>query len=260
MTHILVVEDEAHLARGIKFNLAAEGYQVTTVDNGADALQFVQDSPQPVDLVILDLMLPGMSGYAVCERLREDGCEVPVLILSARTLTEDRTRGFDAGADQYLTKPFELDELLSRVKLLLRRHGNRAAKPAVDANVAAPESLPLTVTIGEATVNFQTFEVTKGNRVRQMTPLEIKLLQYLIRSNGRIVSRQELLEHVWEQPGYLQTRAPDQFIRRLRKLFERQPSDPEHFLTVRDAGYRFVANRSTGLDDPPEPEWHAAQS
>jgi two-component system OmpR family response regulator len=248
MAHILVVEDESHLARGIKFNLAAEGYHVTTVDNGADGLRILNESAEPVDLVILDLMLPGMSGYAVCERLRADGSDVPVLILSARTLTEDRTRGFDAGADQYLTKPFELDELISRVKGLLRRHSRRQQTAAPKPENNAPEHLPQVCTIGEATVNFQTFEVTKGTRVRQMTPLEIKLLQYLIRSNGRIVSRQELLENVWEQPGYLQTRAPDQFIRRLRKLFERNPSDPQHFVTVRDAGYRFVANRSP--DEP----------
>ena len=125
MAHILVVEDEQHLAQGIKFNLELEGYHVSTVDNGTAALQMVQADDPVVDLVILDLMLPGMSGYAVCEELRKRGDEMPVLILSARTLTEDRTRGFDAGADQYLTKPFELDELLSRVKGLLLRHHRR---------------------------------------------------------------------------------------------------------------------------------------
>ena len=230
MAHILVVEDEEHLAKGIQFNLQAEGYQVTTVDNGGDALQCIQDQPQTIDLVILDLMLPGMSGYAVCEKLRESGAVMPVLILSARTLTEDRTRGFDAGADQYLTKPFELDELLSRVKGLLVRHGQRQV-----VQVAQKE-----LEVGAAVVNFETFEVVRGETSKQMTPLEMRLLQFLVESAGRIVTRQQLMQRVWDQPGHFQTRAPDQFIRRLRKLFEVDPSQPRHFLTVRDAGYRFV--------------------
>ena len=124
--HILVVEDEEHLATGIKYNLDAEGYRVTTVGDGPSALAFIEDNPQDVDLVILDLMLPGMSGYAVCESLRGDQQHMPILILSARTLAEDRTRGFDVGADQYLTKPFDLNEFLSRVKNLLTLQGRRA--------------------------------------------------------------------------------------------------------------------------------------
>lgn len=230
MAHILVVEDEEHLAKGIKFNLQAEGYQVTTVDNGGDALQRISDDPNEIDLVILDLMLPGMSGYAVCQQLRESGGLMPVLILSARTLTEDRTRGFDAGADQYLTKPFELDELLSRVKGLLARHGQRQT----------PQFAQAELQIGAGVVNFETFEVSRDETIKRMTPLEMRLLQFLIDSAGRIVSRQQLMQRVWDQPGHFQTRAPDQFIRRLRKLFEIDPSQPRHFLTIRDAGYRFV--------------------
>jgi len=239
MAHILIVEDEDHLAKGISFNLQAEGYQVTVVDNGAAALELIAANAGMIDLVILDLMLPGMSGYKVCEELRAHGNEFPILILSARTLTEDRTRGFEVGADQYLTKPFELDELLARVRGLLIRHGKRQAivQALSDSNL-----LPRRYRVGEASVDFDTFEVTVGSRTQQMTPLEVKLLQHLIRSEGRIVSRQELLEDVWDQPGYLQTRAPDQFIRRLRKLFEPNPSQPVHFVTVRDAGYRFIAN------------------
>ena len=245
MAHIILVEDEDHLSKGITFNLQAEGYRVTAVDNGTAALELISADPADVDLVILDLMLPGMSGYKVCEELRNQGHEFPVLILSARTLTEDRTRGFDAGADQYLTKPFELDELLSRVRGLLHRHGKRRAQapqtPEPTSN-DAPTGLTRHFQIGSATVDFDTFEVVNGKHTQQMTPLEIKLLQHLILSEGRIVSRQELLEEVWEQPGYLQTRAPDQFIRRLRKLFEANPSEPRHFITVRDAGYRFIEN------------------
>ena len=123
--HILVVEDEEHLAVGIKYNLEAEGYRVSTASDGVSALKLVEENPDDVHLVLLDLMLPGMSGYSVCESLREGGNDMPVLILSARTLTEDRTRGFDVGADQYLNKPFELDELLSRVKNLIGRYDRR---------------------------------------------------------------------------------------------------------------------------------------
>jgi two-component system OmpR family response regulator len=235
MSHILVVEDEEHLAQGIKFNLQAEGYTVTTVDNGADAVGRVVNGDATIDLVILDLMLPGMSGYAVCEQLRESGALMPILILSARTLTEDRTRGFDMGADQYLTKPFELDELLARVKGLLTRHRR------LNGESGGRSNLPSQMEIGRATVNFANLEVMRDDVKQRMTPLEIRLLQYLFLNEGRIVSRQELMEHVWEQPGYVQTRAPDQFIRRLRKLFEDEPSNPKHFLTIRDAGYMFVS-------------------
>ena len=123
--HILVVEDEEHLATGIKYNLVADGYRVTTVGDGPSALKILQENPEDIDLVILDLMLPGMSGYAVCEAFRAFDMDTPVLILTARTLTEDRTRGFDVGANQYLTKPFDLDEFLSRVKNLLTFHSRR---------------------------------------------------------------------------------------------------------------------------------------
>ena len=128
MNHILVVEDEKHLADGIKYNLEAEGYCTTTVSNGPAALKLIEEDSSDIALVILDIMLPGMSGYTVCERLRSQGKDLPVLILSARTLAEDRTRGFDVGADQYLTKPFDLDELLSRVKNLLSLYERRAQR------------------------------------------------------------------------------------------------------------------------------------
>ena len=128
--HILVVEDEEHLATGIRYNLVAEGFKVTVVGDGPSALEAVNESPDGVDLIILDLMLPGMSGYAVCEALRAAGRDMPILILSARTLAEDRTRGFDLGADQYMTKPFDLDEFLSRVRSLLTLYDRRAERAA----------------------------------------------------------------------------------------------------------------------------------
>jgi DNA-binding response OmpR family regulator len=233
--HILVVEDEEHLAMGIKYNLVAEGYQVTVCGDGRAAVKLLTEDRANVDLVVLDLMLPGMSGYAVCESLRAIDREMPVLILSARTLAEDRTRGFDLGANQYMTKPFDLDEFISRVRNLLtfsrQRDENRPAPPA--NRVRQFE-------FAEAKIDFDTFEVVvKGESVR-MTQMELTLLRYFIENSGRVVPRSELLENVWEMSGNINTRAPDQFIRRLRKIFEPDPAQPRHFLTIRDAGYRFL--------------------
>lgn len=233
MTHILVVEDEQHLAVGIKFNLEAEGYRVTAVGDGPAAIDLIERDG--VDLVILDLMLPGMSGYAVCEQLRASGKTLPVLMLTARTLAEDRKRGFDVGADQYMMKPFDLDELLSRVKNLLARHGKSNGAAARTTRGSAVRRF------GRAVINFDTFEVRVDGHPVKLTQLEMKLLRYFLDREGRVIPREELLENVWDMPGHLYTRAPDQFIRRLRKTFEVNPAEPKHFLTIRDAGYRFVA-------------------
>jgi len=229
--HILVVEDERHLAVGIKYNLEAEGYRVTTVGDGSAALAVIAESPTTFDLLILDLMLPGVSGYTVCESLRTNGWDRPVLILSARTLAEDRKRGFDVGANQYLTKPFDLDELLSRVRNLLGMY-----QPRQDAKTRIQE-----FEFGRARINFKTFEVVVAGKSVRMTRLEMKLLQYFIEHEGEVVPRHDLLRNVWGIAGNVHTRAPDQFIRRLRKTFEPDPANPRHFLTIRDAGYRFVA-------------------
>jgi two-component system OmpR family response regulator len=191
-----------------------------------------------VDLVVLDIMLPGMSGYAVCEALRADDQIMPVLILSARTLAEDRTRGFDVGADQYLMKPFDLDEFLSRVKGLLALYDRRVNRVPLDAPAVASYAF------GNVAIDFEKCEVTVAGQPVRMTQLELKLLRYFVENEGRIVPRRELLENVWALPGSLNTRAPDQFIRRLRKVLEPDPARPRHFLTLRDAGYRFVAEGS----------------
>lgn len=233
--HILIVEDEKHLAAGIKYNLEAEGYQVTAVEDGRSALQWIEQNRGQIDLVVLDIMLPGMSGYAVCEAIRAADEIMPILILSARTLAEDRTRGFDVGADQYLMKPFDLDEFLSRVKSLLNMYARRVKSAAQQPAVAPSYSF------GNVTIHFDTLEVTAGGELVRMTQLEMKLLRYFVENEGRIVTRRELLENVWDLPGHLSTRAPDQFILRLRKALEPDPAHPRHFLTLRDAGYRFIA-------------------
>jgi two-component system OmpR family response regulator len=248
--HILVVEDERHLAMGIKFNLEGEGYRVTAVGNGPAALELLEENDAEVDLIVLDIMLPGMSGYSVCEALRERGSDVPIMILSARTLSEDRTRGFDVGANQYLSKPFDLDELLSRVKNLLTHHTRRHHGPQ------QPASGLTTYEFDSAKIDFSQFELTVGSKPVQLTKREWELLEYFVENEGRLVPRQELLEKVWRMPGHIQTRAPDQFILRLRKVFEADPANPKHFLTIRDMGYRFVANPGEAASKVDEPTTH----
>ena len=231
--HILVVDDEEHLAIGIKFNLEAEGFLVTTVGNGPEALAALESTSQSIDLIVLDLMLPGMSGYEVCEQLRASGNFMPVLMLSARTLTEDKTRGFDVGANQYLVKPFELEELLSRIKNLLAQHRQQK-----QLEISRPELSE--VEFGSARVNFKTYEAHVGEEPIRLTQLQLKLLKYFVEHEGEVIPRSEILEKVWELPGHVNTRAPDQVLRQLRKTFEPDPANPVHFLTIRDAGYRFV--------------------
>jgi two-component system OmpR family response regulator len=231
-----VVEDEKHLGVGIKYNLEAENYRVTLVEDGPTALRLLESAGESIDLVLLDLMLPGMSGYSVCESIRDNGLQVPVLMLSARTLAEDRTRGFNAGANQYMSKPFELDELLSRIKNLLQANGRQPT----EATPRRPRPRVSQSEFGNVKVNFETHEVFVGKKSMRMTPKELRLLKFFIENHGRVISRGELLTEVWEMPGTLQTRAVDQFIARLRKIIEPQPTQPIHLLTIRDAGYRFV--------------------
>ncbi|TWT95781.1 response regulator transcription factor [Neorhodopirellula pilleata] len=265
--HILVVEDEQHLGVGIKYNLEAEGYRVSLVEDGPSALKLIDHSAQSIDLVILDLMLPGMSGYSVCQRIRTAGLSLPVLMLSARTLPEDRTRGFDVGANQYMSKPFELDELLSRVKNLLQisqAAGNYpgvsgfpkgasfqpggSAQPAGSvsgqsvgpANSAAASAPVESIQFGNISVDFRTHQVRVDGKPTKMTVRELRLLRYFVENPERVISRAELLVNVWETSGNLQTRAVDQFIAKLRKMIEPSPAEPIHLLTIRDAGYRFV--------------------
>jgi two-component system OmpR family response regulator len=237
--HILVVEDEQHVAVGIKYNLEAEGYRVTLAADGPTALRLFESDQFAYDLILLDLMLPGMSGYRICEEIRNKQESQPILILSARSLSEDRTRGFDVGANQYLTKPFDLDELLARVRNLLRLRQSPAATPRPSIGDQSETDHKL-LEFGDARINFETHEVSvKGNRVK-LTTKEIQLMSYFAKNEGRVIPRQELLSHVWDINGEMQTRSVDQFMMRLRKVFEPDPAKPRHLLTIRDAGYRFV--------------------
>ncbi|NQW46162.1 MAG: response regulator transcription factor [Planctomycetes bacterium] len=260
MPHILVVEDEEHLAIGIKYNLEAEGFRVTIAGDGQTALAVIGQpsdtaaSPAlpatppgeniPVDLVVLDLMLPGMSGYAVCEAIRSQGNDVPVVMLTARTLVEDRIRGFDAGTDVYLQKPFDLDELLSIVRNLLARRGRQTRPRAVAIDDLAPRAGDV-YRFGTATVNFDTWEARSSDRPVRLTNLEMKLLRYLVEHEGTVLSRSDLLKRVWGMARVPATRTVDTFMLNLRKYFEEDPAHPVHFLSVRGMGYRFVGDQPT---------------
>lgn len=244
---ILIVEDERHIGLGLKFNCEAEGYSATLVGDGPAALRLLHDDPAAYQLIILDLMLPGMSGYAVLETIRKAEVYIPVLILSARTLSEDRTRGFDLGADQYLMKPFELKELLSRVRNLLLRHGQiRKSDRADDV-----------YQFQEHTINFTRHEVTVRGEQKVLTALEFELLKYFVRNEGLVVTRSQLLDKVWGLDSSPTTRTVDNFILRLRKYFEVDPARPRHFLSIRGIGYRFVkeptfSSEPSGGDSGPD--------
>jgi DNA-binding response OmpR family regulator len=231
MSHILIVEDEQHLAEGLRFNLEAEGYEVTLVDNGEAGLELITARPSGFDLVILDVMLPGIDGFQVVSELRKSGQFIPVLMLTARGHPEDILRGFEAGADDYLPKPFELAILIARIRGLLRRTGWMQSKVrTADAFEFAGK-----------TINFGTLELRVGERVLPLTLMEANLLRYLIQHEGQGVSRKAMLEDVWGVREDTDTRAIDNFIVRLRKYIEKEPSRPEHLVTVRGVGYRFVA-------------------
>ena len=236
---VLIVEDEAHIGIGIKFNCEAEGLEATLVEDGPSALKLIADEPDEFCAVILDIMLPDMSGYAVLEEIRARGIQIPVLILSARTLTEDKVRGFDAGADQYLTKPFELPELISRVKSLVnRRKPELAALPTPDV-----------FAFGNARIDFKRHEVTVDGELLELTTKEWDLLRFFVAREGQVLSRGDLLDNVWGVDSSPITRTVDNFIVRLRRYFEIDPATPQHFLSVRGVGYRFVAEPNGEEDD-----------
>jgi DNA-binding response OmpR family regulator len=227
---VLIVEDERHLANGLKFNLEAEGYRVDVVEDGETALERLAPG-HGYDAVVLDVMLPGLDGFEVAAKLRADEQYVPILMLTARGRPEDVLRGFESGADDYLPKPFELAILLARIRGLLRRSrwatGGRRAEDVFR--------------IGDKTVDFETLEIRGGGETIRLTAMEADLLRYLVRHEGRVVSRKTLLHELWGLHEDTDTRAIDNFVVRLRKYIEPEPSKPRHLLTVRSVGYRFVA-------------------
>lgn len=228
---ILIVEDEEHLAKGLKLNLELEGYQAEVATTGRQAGERLLGA-SAYDAIVLDVMLPDLNGFELCRRLRDAGNYVPIVMLTARGSAEDRVRGLEAGADDYMVKPFELDELLARMRSVLRR---RRWERGHDQ----PPSRTV-LEFGRAEVNFDTHEVRVGGEPKRLTQLELDLLRYFAQHAGRVISRDELLEEVWKLRNYSATRTVDNFISRLRRHFEQDPSDPQFFVSVRGAGYKFA--------------------
>jgi DNA-binding response OmpR family regulator len=247
MSRILIVEDEAHLAEGLRFNLEAEGHDVHVIGDGAEACAHLLATRGRYELVVLDVMLPGRNGFDVVGEWRRAGEFVPVLMLTARSRPEDVLLGFEAGADDYLPKPFELSILLARVRGLLRRHQwMRQAVEAFGADAAVlvppdPDAEHEPVTFDGKTLDPKALELRVGIMRHHLTVMECELLRYLIRHGGTAVSRKAILEQVWGLHEDTDTRAIDNFIVRLRRYIETDPANPKHLLTVRGVGYKFVA-------------------
>jgi two-component system, OmpR family, alkaline phosphatase synthesis response regulator PhoP len=238
MSRVLIVEDEAHLAQGLQFNLEAEGHTAQVVGDGESALDLLLEKKTDFDAVVLDVMLPGKDGFQIAAELRAAKNFVPVLMLTARARPEDVLKGFDSGADDYLPKPFELAILLARLQGLLRRREWMRASAQAQSDPGPSDDV---FRFNGKSVDFIRLELHVNGNTIQLTLMEADLLRYLIRNNDKPVSRKTILEQVWGLHEDTDTRAIDNFIVRLRRYIEENPSSPRHLLTVRGVGYRFVA-------------------
>ncbi len=243
MSSILIVEDETHLAEGLRFNLEAEGHSVQVLENGEDALKRLLQDRKSFDALVLDVMLPGKDGFTVARELREAQNFIPVLMLTARGRPEDVLRGFESGADDYLPKPFNLAILIARLESLLRRKNWSQDSKTSAAKAGQPGAGSLeSYRFGDKLVDFQNLRLHSGKKIFQLTLMETELFRYLIRNVGHPVSRKAILEDVWNLHEDTDTRAIDNFIVRLRRYIEPAPSKPQHLLTIRGVGYEFVPN------------------
>ena len=225
---LLVVEDEAHLAEVIADNLEFEGYEVEVVSEGNRALErIVSDRP---DLVLLDVMLPGMDGFEICRRLRDDRNDVPILFITARSSDDDRVKGLELGGDDYLGKPFDLRELMLRVKAILRR----------TSWYEGPSTAGDRLMLGEAAVDFKRYVAVIGDEEVELSPKEAMILRCLAERPGEVVERSEILDRVWGYDAFPTSRTIDNFIVRLRRVLEPDPKNPRYIHTVRGAGYRLT--------------------
>jgi DNA-binding response OmpR family regulator len=242
--HVLIVEDEEHLAQGLKFNLEAEGYRASIAPDGETALNVTANPDAAVDVIVLDVMLPGCDGFSVVEQLRERDDRTPVLMLTARGRPEDVLRGFAAGADDYLPKPFDLSILLARLHSLLRRWAWQRREPGT----AVPEA-EAAYSFAGRTIDFAALELRVDGRSVRLTVMEADLLRYLVHHQRRNIPRKELLEQVWRMREDTDTRAIDNFIVRLRRYLEDDPANPVFLRTVRGIGYRFEPENGAAATD-----------
>ena len=223
---ILIIEDEADLVKGLKLNLADEGYQVDWASDGREGLRrALEEAP---DLIILDIMLPGMNGLEICRELRQKKANIPVIMLTAKGEEVDKVVGLEIGADDYMTKPFSVRELLARIKAHLRREKRE------------PRKVPMTCVFGEVEVDFVHFKVRRAGRESDLTSLEVDILKYLIAHKGEVVSREALLDKIWGYEKFPTTRTIDNHILKLRKKIEEDPSRPQHIFSIYGEGYRFM--------------------
>jgi DNA-binding response OmpR family regulator len=239
---IVVVEDEDHLAQGLLFNLQAEGYRTHHEADGDAALAYLLAPKENIAAVVLDCMLPGADGFTIVRALREAQLYTPVLMLTARSRPEDVLEGIEAGADDYLAKPFDLNILLVRLKSLLRRTAWQHAstkESSLEPHVLDQKD---EYAFNHRTIRFDTLELIAPNRITHLTLMEADLLRYFTEHEGQIVSRKDILEHVWRVHEDTDTRAIDNFIVRLRRYIEDDPATPNHLVTIRGIGYRFLAN------------------
>lgn len=226
---ILVVEDDAHLADGLRINLELEGYEPLLAGSGEEGLEAWKRGG--IELILLDVMLPGMDGFEFCRRVRHEGDRVPILFLTARSAGQDRIRGLDMGGDDYITKPFDLAELLARVKSLFRRQ-----------DWFRGQETPETLTIGRAEVNLRTYQASIAEGPVDLKEKEAMILRLLVEHDGEPISRETILDRVWGFGAYPTTRTVDNFILSLRKIIETDPRKPRHILTVHGVGYRLVTD------------------
>ena len=225
MSRVLVVEDDAAILRGLADNLKFESYEVLTAVDGETGYRLARE--RAPDLIVLDLMLPKLSGYELCRKLRAEGSRIPIMMLTARSEEADRVLGLDLGADDYVTKPFSVRELLARVRALLRR-------------AEAPAPPPDEVAVGSVTINFRRYEARRGKQEIEMTRKEFGILRLLTARVREVVTRDELLNEVWGLDNYPTTRTVDNHMASLRAKIEPDPSTPKHLLTVHGVGYKFV--------------------
>jgi len=226
MAKILIVEDEPQMQIGLRDNFEFEGYEVELVANGNDALEKI--SKEQYDLIIQDIMIPGISGLDVIKKAREKGIKSPFIILTAKSEEIDKVVGLEIGADDYITKPFSLRELLARVKAVLRRN---------EGNTVAAQTK---INIGSVLIDFATYEVTKAGVPVSMTPKEVDILKHLWKNKNQVVSRDSLLTEVWGYDESISSRTVDNFILKLRQKIEEDPATPKHIITIHGTGYKFI--------------------